>query len=263
VPKRDFEVCWAAWVAELAHVGALATTHEERALVRRATQVVEGKDLLGQLCHDMKDPLASMLMGLALLEKTHGYGPATQTIIAAARRLDRVVTAAHDLALLRRGEYQVNLLSLPIASLITTIVEKYRQTTRRGVRIDLVIAANLPNVLGDASAFSRVVQELLDNAVGFSDDGGVVDVTITAEGDQVVVMIADRGPGIDAEHLPHVFDEARNRAHRPRRGVGRGLPVAHALAVLQEASVTIGRVTPKGTAATLRVRSARGTLPQT
>ncbi len=256
-----FKASWAAWVAELAHVGALATTHEERALVLRAKQVLEGTDLVAQLCHDTKDPLASMLMGLSLLEKAHGSEPATQTIIAAARRLDRVVTAAHDLALLRRGEYQVRLLSLPIASLTTTIVEKCRQTALRGVRIDLVIAADLPNVLGDASAFSRVIQELLDNAVGFSYDGGVVDVRVTAEGEQVVVMIADRGPGIDAEHLPHVFDEARNRAHRPRRGAGRGLPIAHALAALQDASLTIGRAAPKGCEATLRVRVPRSTLP--
>jgi two-component system sensor histidine kinase TctE len=114
----------------------------------------------------------------------------------------------------------------------------------------------LPNVTGDASAFSRIVQELLDNALGFSDDGSVVDVRVGSEGEQVVIVVVDRGPGIDEAHLPHVFDEARNRAHRPRRGAGRGLPIAHALAELQDASLTISRYAPQGCEATLRVRLA-------
>lgn len=255
--SSKFKLSWSAWVAELTHVGALATTPEERALVLRVKQVLENTDLVAQLCHDIKDPLASIVMGLALLEKGHEGEAVIDTITSAARRLDRVVVAAHDLGLLRRGEYRVRLLSLPLASLITTIVEKSRKPTLRNIRVDLVIAPDLPNVMGDASAVSRVVQELLDNAIAFSDDGGVVDVHVSVAGAQVAVVVTDRGPGIDDAHLPHVFDEARNRAHRPRRGAGRGLPIAHALAELQDASLTIGRgATNKGCEATLHMRVA-------
>src|SRR5271154_1467961 len=112
--SSKFNPSWAAWVAELAHVGALATTPEERALVLRVKQVLENTDLVAQLCHDIKDPLASMVMGLAMLEKAHQGEAIIETITSAARRLDRVVMAAHDLALLRRGEYRVRLLSLPL-----------------------------------------------------------------------------------------------------------------------------------------------------
>jgi signal transduction histidine kinase len=254
--SSKFKLSWNVWVAELTRLGGLATTPDERALVLRVKQVLENTDLVAQLCHDIKDPLASMVMGLALLEKAHKGEAVIDTITSAGRRLDRVVMAAHDLALLRRGEYGVRLLSLPLASLVTTVIEKSRKSTPRNIRVDLVIAANLPNVVGDTIAVSRVIQELLDNAIAFSDDGGVVDVHVSAVGEQVAVVVTDRGQGIDAAHLPHVFDEARNRAHRPRRGAGRGLPIAHALAELQGASLTIGQCAPKGCEATLRMRVA-------
>jgi signal transduction histidine kinase len=260
--SSKFKSAWAAWVAELASVGVLANTLEERALVLRVKQVLEATDLVAQLCHDVKDPLASIVMGLSLLEKMHGSEPFMATIVAAARRLDRVVIGAHDLARLRRSDYQVHLQSIPIASLVTTIVENCRAKAPRGIHIYLVVQPDVPNVLGDAGAVSRIVQELMDNAIGFSHDGGAVDVNVSLEREQAVVVIADNGPGIDPAHLSHVFDEASNRTHRPRRGAGRGLPIAHALVALQGGALTIGQHAPTGCEATLSVRLASATSPQ-
>ncbi len=252
--SSSFEERWAAWVSELDGIESLATSAEDRARVARVKQAV-GIDMLAVLCHDVKDPLAAVLMGAALLQKSP-RPPETvvEMIVSASRRLDRVVTAANDLARLRRGDFQVRLRPIPLASLVATVVANQQKTATSS--IDLQISADGANVMGDASATSRIISELLQNAIAFSNEGAVVEVRVDVEGEQAVVRIRDSGPGIDEQHLPHLFDEVRNRAHRPRRGAGRGLPIAGALAELQNATLIVERRDPTGCEATLKMNLA-------
>jgi K+-sensing histidine kinase KdpD len=256
VSKPTFEQAWAAWISELSDVAVHATSSEHRARIARVKQAFDGDDVLEILCHDVKDPLAAVLMGVTLLQKSPRPAEAVLDMIAtAARRLDRVVTSTNDLARLRRGEFQVRVRALPIASLVATAVENQRKTAASAA-ITLDIANEATVVVGDPSATSRILSELLQNAVGFSGDNPLVEVSVTTAEDRAIVRIADSGPGIDEAHLPFVFDEMRNRKHRPRRGIGRGLPIALALAELQNATLTIGQRAPRGCVAVLAMQLA-------
>jgi two-component system sensor histidine kinase CreC len=253
VSSEDFASEWQRLVACLDVVERHAATHEERVRILAVRRALEGDDLVGVLCHDLKDPLAAITMGAALLVKQLPNDRAALALSNATRRLDRVVQNARDLDLLRKGAFAPQLRSMPVASVILPNVERLRDAaTARKITIAFEPAES--RAMGDPHATSRAFTELLDNAVGFSPEGTTVHVTLGEDATHVRVHVDDEGTGIDDAHLPHAFDEAKNRAHRPRRGAGRGLPLARAYAQAQGGDVELSARSPNGCRATLLVK---------
>lgn len=250
--SSDFDLEWKRLSDQLDVVERHAATTEERARVLQLKQALAGSDVLGALCHDLKDPLAAILMGSALLKKQAEASRAVNALVSAAHRLDRIVTNTRDLDALRRGSLVAQLRKLPVASVIQPHAERMRDVAG-AKNVKVAVDAAEVWALGDSHATARIFDELLDNAIGFSPEGGTVRVTVALEKDRHVVLVHfdDEGPGIDAEHLPFAFDEAKNRTHRPRRGAGRGLPIAAAYAALQGGSLELSTCAPQGLRATL------------
>jgi signal transduction histidine kinase len=249
----DFDTELARLRACLAVVERHAATREERMKVLALKRALDGDDFVGTLCHDLKDPLAAITMGAALLKKQLPEDRRLQALTSATRRLDRVIQNARDLDMLRKGAFAPQLRAIPISSLLVPHVERAREATKaRKITIAFEPVEKL--ALGDPHATSRAFEELLDNAIGFSSENATVRVRVVAE-DGVRIEIDDDGPGIDAEHLPHVFDEVKNRAHKPRRGAGRGLPLARAYAQAQSGDVEISVRDGSGCRAILVLRS--------
>src|SRR5579884_2635464 len=86
---------------------------------------------------------------------------------------------------------------------------------------------------GDRHLLTRAVENLLDNALRHTPAGGAIRVSLGAQGRQVVVRVADTGPGIAAQDLPHLFTPLyRGEASRNRQtgGAGLGLAIARRIA---------------------------------
>jgi signal transduction histidine kinase len=224
----EFDLEWERLKATLAVVERHAATREERTKVLAIKRALEGDDFVGALCHDLKDPLSAITMGASLLKKQLPEDRALHAVVSAARRLDRVVQNARDLEMLRAGKYTPQTREVLIASLLLPNVERVREAARaKGVTI--AFEGGDARAIVDAHAMGRAFDEILDNSIGFSAEGGTVRVRV----ERGSVVVEDDGPGIDAAHLPYVFDESKNRAHKPRRGAGRGLPLAREYALVQ------------------------------
>ena len=92
---------------------------------------------------------------------------------------------------------------------------------------------------GDATRLTQVVTNLLTNAAKFTPAGGTVTVTVARDRDQAVLTVADTGPGIPADELPHLFERFwRGRGSGSRGGTGIGLAVVHALVTAHHGTVT-------------------------
>ena len=167
VSSDDFESEWQRLVACLDVVESHAATHQERASVLAVRRAIEGDDLVGVLCHDLKDPLAAITMGTALLKKQLPNERAIEALASATRRLDRVVQNARDLDLLRKGAYAPQLRPLPVASVIFPNVERMRDAAAAR-KITVTFEPADLRALGDPHATSRAFAELLDNAIGFA-----------------------------------------------------------------------------------------------
>jgi signal transduction histidine kinase len=253
VAADDFASEWERLVACLDVVERHAATREERVRVLAVRRAIEEEDLVGILCHDLKDPLAAITMGTALLKKQLPNERAIDALSSATRRLDRVVQNARDLDLLRKGAFAPQLRPLPVASVILPNVERFRDAAAAR-KITIVFEPSDLRGFGDPHATSRAFVELLDNAIGFAPEGTTVRVALAEDATHVRVHVDDEGAGIDDAHVPFVFDEAKNRSHRPRRGAGRGLPLARAYAQAQGGDVEISTRSPNGCRATLLVQ---------
>ncbi len=105
-------------------------------------------------------------------------------------------------------------------------------------------------VNGRRDRISRAIGNLLDNALKWSPDGATVDVLCRA-GD---IVVRDRGPGIDPEDLPHIFDRFyRARAARALPGSGLGLAIVAQVATEEGGSVRAQNATDGGAIVTLHL----------
>lgn len=103
--------------------------------------------------------------------------------------------------------------------------------TRHGIRFNAHVDDSAPTFLiADPDCLRRdVFGNLLDNAIRFSPRGGLIELRVAGNGGDVIFEIADQGPTIPAETIPHLFDKYyRGRDRSGRTGAGLGLPIAYA-----------------------------------
>jgi signal transduction histidine kinase len=127
-------------------------------------------------------------------------------------------------------------------------------TEEQGVAMETHVDRGLPLVEGDAASLARAVQNLIANAVRHGASGKWVSVSASADERSVVIRVEDRGAGIAARDLPHLFEPFyRGRGADRVRGSGLGLTIVKQIAAAHNGSVTAERRREQGAAFTLRL----------
>ena len=187
------------------------------------------RQLVADASHELRTPLASLRTNIEVLARSEDMpDEARERLLAdVVAQLDELTVLVGDLVDLARDAEldQEAAAPLRLDRLVETAIERAR--TRPGaVRISL--ESSPCTVRGAESALDRAISNLIDNAIKWSPEGGEVEVEVTAEGE---VSVADRGPGIDAEDLPRVFDRFyRSATARELPGSGLGLAIVRRVA---------------------------------
>jgi two-component system sensor histidine kinase KdpD len=164
---------------------------------------------LAFLAHELRSPLAT-LHGAAqtLARRRHALDDATQgrllhDIAAEAERLTHLV---EDLLELCRGESRRPALTEPVAlrPLVRRVLRALRPMLSQH-RVARRLPPGLPPVEADPIAIEHILRNLLDNAARYSPPGSLLTITARSERDQVLLRVADRGPGIPAAERERVF----------------------------------------------------------
>jgi signal transduction histidine kinase len=124
---------------------------------------------------------------------------------------------------------------------------------QRGVRLETHISETLPAVRGDAASIARAVQNLVANAIRHGGEGGWVGVRAAAEDGFVDITVEDRGPGIAAVDLPHLFEPFYRGRNAQTRGSGLGLTIVDRIARAHGGTVTVRKGKDRGAAFMLRL----------
>ena len=112
----------------------------------------------------------------------------------------------------------------------------------RGVAIELTLDPAVSSLLWDPARFQQVIWNLLDNAMKFSEQGGVVSVDLVHGLDALRLTVRDRGRGISSEFLPHIFERFRQEDATTRRrhgGLGLGLAIVKRLVDAHGGTVSV------------------------
>jgi signal transduction histidine kinase/DNA-binding response OmpR family regulator len=220
---------------ELARRVALAA--ENARLFAQAQQATRARDhTLAVVAHDLRNPLASIAMGSEMLlhmlppKATAFHRESLESMYQSAHRMHRLVDDLLDVArmdmgglTLDAGEREVGALFADAESMLRPLAEA------RSIRLELDGCGGAPPVLADGPRVVQVLSNLVGNALKFSPEGGRVTISCAPAGPELRVSVADEGPGIPAEQLPHLFGAFWQADRRDRRGVGLGLSIARAV----------------------------------
>ena len=195
------------------------------------------EDMIDMLVHDLRSPLSLVMASLSMLGDVTEQRDADQTarlIGISQRSSERMLTLIDellDISQLERGQLPLNVELTSVGALSREIAKRYlAAASANNIALRTEAENNLPVVFVDRSLMGRVLSNLVDNALKFTQDGG--EVTMRAESggearpDQITVSVVDTGPGIPLEWRGQLFEKFQQVPNIPgrRRGTGLGLP---------------------------------------
>jgi len=172
-----------------------------------------------------------------------------------AERLQRLVEDLLDLSRIESREFKLTFEDEEVAPLVSQVVALFRERAeKKRIRLSADVSKDLPLAHVDARAFEQVVTNLVDNALKYSPEGSTVVVRAEKNGKGTHLSVADNGPGIDAAHLPRLFERFyrvdRGRS-REMGGTGLGLSIVRHLVHGMEGEVRVARQLGVGTTFTV------------
>ena len=239
--------------AALARVTALPThaavarkvTRDLDEAIARLEGTESDRDLVSVVCHDLKDPLASIVMGAGFLKKAIPDDQAAprrvvEAIARSAERLGHVVDDFHDFARLEAGLLTLDPRPSDVVEAARGVVTSL-ETRAQARKIALTLQASQGPLVAmcDPVRLIHMVTKLVDNALKFTPPDGRVTIGIEGEKDRVRVSVSDTGRGIPAERLPSIYDRAANARATPRDGPGLGLAIVRALVELHRGEISV------------------------
>ena len=224
-------------------------------LGRIAAAFGQQRQFMADASHELRSPLATIQTAAAVgLQKPtrpeHEYREALEVVIGQSRRLRRLVDEMFTLARADAGHLPLRREALDLGEVLQDAARTASlQGGARGVRIEVEERDEEVPCSGDAELLVRMLQNLLDNAVRYSPDGGIVRLGLSVGTEHLRVVVQDAGPGIPPEAQPRVFDRFfRADEARSRGGAGLGLAIARWIAEAHGGRLALLRSTPGDTA---------------
>jgi len=251
---------------------ATATKLSERLSERAADRAAavarlerQRHELLANVAHDLRTPLASLQGYLELMLLRHGsLAPAElqnylQTAARQSERLARLVGDLFELTRLEAGDVELHAESFALAELVQDLLQRYAaEAERRGLRLAAADADRALRVRADIALDERALAILVDNALRHTPAGGAVTVRVAPAGTRVRLVVCDTGCGIAAEDLPGLFERYERTARAGLDGPpGLGLAMARRIAALHGSALCIRSARGAGTDVSFEPAGAR------
>ena len=181
--------------------------------------------------HELRTPIASIRMGIGLLGEKMMFAPGTrdeelyQTVQEELQRMVHLLTDLLDLSRLRIGEQTMERTSVDVAAMVAEARQRFAPAAVSGeIALEDDLEPGLPRVELCRSAFDRVLDNLINNALRHTAPGGSIRLRAARSEAQVHIAVADTGEGIPANQLALVFQPFVQIGAR-RRGAGLGLAI--------------------------------------
>ena len=268
-PIRGAQDRWVSAHGTLLHnshrgkIGVLVVLHDNTRL-RHLEEV--RRDFVANVSHELRTPITSIkgfietLVDGAFEDKQNAHR-FLQIMLRQVNRLDAIIADLLVLSRIERGseEQRIELSSESIRGVLQAAIEMCeKKAVDRAVKIELVCPEDLTAEI-NAALLEQAVINLLDNAIKCSNAGAAVELSAACEEDDLVICVKDQGCGIDAQHLPRLFerfyrvDKARSRE---LGGTGLGLAIVRHIALAHRGSVSVESTVGVGSTFCLRVPRA-------
>ncbi len=229
------------------------------------------KDFVANVSHELRTPITAIrgysetLLAGAMNDSTMAV-KMLDIIHRQSERLSELVDDLLELSRLESKQIQLALTPVNVWSAAQSAAEAVRpKATTRDIRIEVVESAPL-YAHADSRAVEQIILNLLDNAVKYTHSGGMVRVSAQAVGREVWLTVKDNGPGIDAKHLPRLFerfyrvDKGRSR---DMGGTGLGLSIVKHLVNSMHGEVRVESAPGQGSTFIVELPQGKEPRPST
>ncbi len=196
-------------------------------------------EFVSNVSHELKTPLSLIKMFSELLTMG-GVGDEgsrrryCEIIHRESDRLSALIDNVLDFSRLERGKTEYEKTEIDVGAVVRRAVDIFCiRLEREELALRLAIDADLPPVLADEQAITLALLNLLDNALKYAEGTAEIAVSVRGAGGQVVIEVADQGPGLPPEELKRVFERfyrGRQAKRQHQRGTGIGLAIVQAVA---------------------------------
>jgi signal transduction histidine kinase len=224
---------------------------------REAAQ--ERRRFIRRLDHELKNPLAAIRSAVNFIALNSNAGHDAQPLQDISTQVERLSRLTADLRKIAELETRaIERAPVEPAELLTEVMEAVQSDPERDARCIRLIAPQapwpLPQVMGDRDLLWLAFYNLLDNAWKFTGPEDAIEVHAFEDGRRLVVEVADTGPGIPDEDLPHLFEELYRGGNAAGvAGSGLGLALVRQIVAAHGGSITVRSRLEGGVAFTIRL----------
>jgi PAS domain S-box-containing protein len=198
--------------------------------------------MVSGVAHELNNPLTAILafaQDLLLQVQNPTDTEALTTIVQQSQRCRAIVQDLLTFARTKREDRQ----SITAREIVDRVLPAFqRQAESLRIRLDILVGDELPPVHANPAAMEQVLTNLLSNAFYATGPGGTVAVLARVDGDRLLLIVEDDGPGIPPDVLPRLF-EPFFTTKDPGKGTGLGLSVSHGIVEQHEGTLQAGNRT--------------------
>jgi two-component system OmpR family sensor kinase len=214
------------------------------------------RDLVAQVSHDLRTPLAALHGYLETLKLKENTLTAEQRanyfaiVLRQSEYLTRLVGELFELAKLEAREASPQCEPFSLPELVQDVIQKFQlKAAECEVDLAMELDADLPLVSADIALVERVLDNLIDNALTHTPAGGTVRVPVRRDAQQVILCVADTGNGIPEADLPRIFDRFYQATDQQSGNghAGLGLAIARRIVELHGSTLDVRSRPGEGT----------------
>jgi signal transduction histidine kinase len=227
-------------------------------------------DFLATMSHELRTPLNSILGFSEVLLSANQLNDKQRrwvgNIQSSGERLLNLINDILDLARIEAGKMQIRVVEFSVYDVCEGLLNMFRPLAeKKNIDLRANLAPGIPVLRQDVVKLQQILSNLLSNAVKFTPEGGRVVLRAEADGDSLVLTVADTGVGIAPEDQELVFEKFRqagNPLTREHAGTGLGLSIVRELSKLLGGEVTLQSELGRGSTFTVRLPLQRSEEPR-
>ncbi|MGI8846740.1 MAG: sensor histidine kinase [Candidatus Dormibacteria bacterium] len=219
--------------AEAARLAAQLADTEHQVRVLEETDRMH-HEFFANMSHELRTPLGGILTGTTAIQVRadlpQGVREELDDVVAAGRRLSRLVSDMLDMARIEGGAMDLQIDDVDVGDALEAAVNRLRQVAPERA-VDLRVDEGLAEVAADWDRLGQVLDNLLSNADRHAPRGTAIELSATVDGDAAAIRVVDHGDGVPAHLREHIFE--RFVRGDTRGGTGLGLPIVRGLITAQ------------------------------
>jgi signal transduction histidine kinase len=215
------------------------------------------QELIANVSHDLRSPLSIMqgYIETLIIKKDSIPDPEKRKylsiIMSSSKKLSHLVGQLFEYSKLEANQVQPNKEQFLVSELVSDILMKYEMPAKNGnIHLRMESPGDLPAVFADIALVERAIQNLLDNALKFTPQGGRITITLQNRITGIEVSVADTGSGIPLKDQPYIFElykQLPDHENANHDGMGLGLAIVKKILDLHHAAINIKSVPGAGT----------------